>query len=275
MHTADSLRNDIRRHYDQGRENARLREGRGRLELWRTQDILRRWLPAPPAVVLDVGGGSGVHAEWLVADGYDVELVDPVPIHLEQARRIPGVRAVEGDARSLDAADSSVDAVLLLGPLYHLPERDDRLRALAEAARVVRPGGLVATAAISRFASMHDSVRQRWLDEPDWVAGVESTIEDGVHHGLKYAERDRFTTAYFHHADELAAELRAAGLTGAMVVAVEGPAAFLDSAVDLLDDPESREVLLRWIRLIEAEPSLLGASSHLMGLATRAGTREL
>ena len=265
----DDLRTDIRFHYDRGREDDRLRVGRGRLELWRTQDILRRWLPAPPAHVLDVGGGSGVHAEWLAADGYDVELIDPVPLHVEQARRIPGVHAREGDARSLDAIDGSADAVLLLGPLYHLPEATDRRLALSEAARVVRPGGLVAVATISRYASLHDSIRQGWLDEPDWVAGVERTVSDGVHHGRAYGDRERFTTAYFHHPDDVARELDEVGLDVAAVLSVEGPAAFIAGVEAVLDDPASHDVLMRWLRKLEAEPSLLGASSHLLGLATR------
>lgn len=258
---------DVRSYYDRGKEDERLRVGHGRLELWRTQDILRRRLPPPPARVLDVGGASGVHAEWLVADGYDVALIDPVPLHVEQAGRIPGVRATLGDARSLDVADSSADAVLLLGPLYHLPDRTDRLRALAEARRVVRPGGLVAVAAISRFASMHDSIRLGWLNEQDWVTGVEGTVTDGMHYGLRYGERNRFTTAYFHHPDEVADELRDAGLSLDSVVAVEGAGSFMANIDELLDDPASRDVLLRWIRLTEAEPSMLGASGHLLGLA--------
>jgi SAM-dependent methyltransferase len=265
----DELRADIRDHYDRGQEDGRLREGRGRLELWRTRDILRRWLPAPPAHVLDVGGASGVHAEWLAADGYDVELIDPVPLHVEQAGRIAGLRVREGDARSLDVADESADAVLLLGPLYHLPDRADRGLALAEAARVVRPGGLVAAAVISRFASLHDSIQRGWLAEPDWVAGVEQTIVDGLHHGLAYGDRDRFTTAYFHHPDEVALELADAGLEVAAVVSVEGPAAFMAEVDALLDTPADREVLMRWLRLLEAETSLLGASGHLLGLARR------
>ncbi len=268
MRTDESLRRDIQHYYDRGEEDARLRTGRGRLELWRTQDVLRRWLPTPPVRVLDVGGGSGVHAEWLAADGYEVEVVDPIPLHVEQANRITGVRARLGDARALDAADTSADAVLLLGPLYHLPDRADRLRALTEAGRVVRPGGLVAVATISRFASMHDSIRQNWLAEPDWVAGIESTLVDGMHHGLRYGERNRFTTAYFHDPAEVAGELSGAGLTVSAVVAVEGVAAFIGDLDRVLDDPESRDVLMRWIRTTETEPSLLGASAHLIGLAT-------
>ncbi len=269
MRSHDQLRADIRAHYDRGEEDARLREGRGRLELWRTQDILRRWLPAPPAHVLDVGGASGVHAEWLAADGYHVELIDPVPLHVEQAGRIPGVHAREGDARSLDVADESVDAVLLLGPLYHLPDRADRSFALTEAVRVVRPGGLIAVATISRYASLHESIRYGWLGEPDWVAGVEQTIIDGRHHGLAFGDRDRFTTAYFHHPDEVARELADANLEVKAVVSVEGPAAFMAGVDALLDSPADRDVLMRWLRLLETDPSLLGASSHLLGLARR------
>ncbi|MEU0570324.1 hypothetical protein ABZ297_33740 [Nonomuraea sp. NPDC005983] len=58
---------DVLGYYQRGGELTRLREGRGRLEFWRTQDVLRRVLPSAPARVLDVGGGTGVHAEWLAA----------------------------------------------------------------------------------------------------------------------------------------------------------------------------------------------------------------
>src|SRR6185503_9428583 len=109
-------------YYEQDREHGRLREGRGRLEFWRTQDVLRRTLPPPPARVLDVGGGTGVHAEWLAADGYDVELIDPIPLHVRRASELAGVSARVGDARDLPVPDAGADAVLLLGPLYHLAD---------------------------------------------------------------------------------------------------------------------------------------------------------
>jgi SAM-dependent methyltransferase len=142
---------DIRRFYQAGLEAGRLLEGSGVIELARTQDILERHLPPPPARVLDVGGGTGVYARWLAGRGYDVHLVDPSPRHVEEAQAHEGpslARVAIGDARRLDDADGSADAVLLLGPLYHLVEKDDRLRALAEARRVVRPGGVVVAAAI-------------------------------------------------------------------------------------------------------------------------------
>ena len=88
---------------------------------------------------------------------------------MRRARRaggeIDGVSATVGDARSLDAADDSFDVVLLLGPLYHLVEASDRAAALREAARVARPGALVAAAAIGRYAGLLDLGAHAGLDE--------------------------------------------------------------------------------------------------------------
>ena len=117
----------IRDHYLSGNERDRLAAGAGRLEFLRTQDLLTRLLPPPPAVVLDVGGAAGAHAVPLAAQGHEVHLIDPVPLHIEQARAVPGLASVTlGDARALRWPDATVDAVLLLGPLYHLTERADR-----------------------------------------------------------------------------------------------------------------------------------------------------
>ena len=112
--------------------------------------LLERFLPAPPARVLDIGGASGVYASWLSGRGYQVHLIDPVPLHREQAMADGRFSVASGDARHLAEDDGSYDAVLLLGPLYHLTDRTDRVGALAEARRVTRPGGIVAAAVISR-----------------------------------------------------------------------------------------------------------------------------
>ena len=127
----------------------------------RTRELLQRYLPPAPAVVLDVGGATGVYSFWLANVGYRVHLVDIVPRHIEQALQEslqPGVAQLAsikvGDARQLDFADGFADAVMMHGPLYHLPDRADRLRALAEARRVLRPGGLLCAFAITRYAGL-------------------------------------------------------------------------------------------------------------------------
>jgi SAM-dependent methyltransferase len=260
---------EIVAHYDLGLEDARLRRGAGRLEALRTCSILERVLPGPPAHVLDVGGGPGFYARWLLQRGHSVRLVDPVALHVAAARSgTPPVDAVEGDARDLADDDASADAVLLLGPLYHLVDRDGRGAAWREAARVVRPGGVVVAAGISRFASALDGVRQGKLRDPEFGRIVGGDLLTGVHRNPG-ARPDWFTTAYFHHPDELADEAEDAGLEVEVVVGVEGPFWMLPDLDARLDDETARHEMLAALLLLEAERSLAGASAHLLLVGRR------
>ncbi|BCJ34558.1 hypothetical protein Athai_20610 [Actinocatenispora thailandica] len=260
---------DITEYYRRGGERTRLDAGAGLLEGLRTRDILARHLPAPPATILDVGGATGAYAGWLAAAGHRVHLVDPVPEHVAVAAALPGVTAAVGDARTLPQPDASVDAVLLLGPLYHLLERADRRRAWGEALRVVRPGGPVLAATISRFASLLDGVVRGYHGDPRFRAMVDRTLATGVHRNTGPG-RTWFTDAYFHRPDEPAAEAREAGLAVDRVLAVEGAVWPLGDRLDeLLADPDGAWLVLDQLRKVEAEPSLLGASSHLVTVAHR------
>src|SRR3712207_6231386 len=112
-------------HYATGIESGRLARGPGMLELARTQELLGRHLPLAPARVADIGAGPGVYSLWLAGAGYDVVARDLAPRHVDELRSAAAVAGVHvdvavGDARALDLPDDSCDAVLLLGPLYHL-----------------------------------------------------------------------------------------------------------------------------------------------------------
>jgi SAM-dependent methyltransferase len=264
---------EIREHYETEIVEAdRLTRGPGRLELVRTQEIVRRHLPPAPLTILDVGGGSGVHAEWLAGDGHTVHVVDPMPNHVEAAQRLAArgllVTAEVGDARALAADDESVDAVLLLGPLYHLTARTDRVRALAEAGRVVRPGGVVFGAAISRFASLLDGLSREFLADPRFRPIVERDLREGQHRNPERVPH-WFTTAYFHHPSELSDEAADAGLSCVEVVGVEGVAGWFRTAIEEWDDAASRDAVLFAARATESDPAVLGASAHLLLVAQR------
>ncbi len=262
------LRPEILEFYRRGGERDRLTAGPGRLEFLRTWDVLTRNLPPAPAVVLDVGGATGVYAGPLAEAGYQVRVVDPVPEHVAQAAALPGVDAVVGDARALPAEDDSADATLLLGPLYHLADRADRITAWREAGRVTRPGGVVIGASISRSASLFDGFAKDFFSEPRFRPMVERALADGVHANLD-GERTWFTSAYFHHPAELPGELADAGLTLRRLVAVESALAYLGERLDAtLASPELTTALLELLREVEEEPSLLGAGSHILSVAT-------
>ena len=197
-----------------------------------------------------------------------MHLVDPVPLHVEQARAAGLASAEVGDARALALPDESVDAVLLLGPLYHLPERVDRVQALREARRVCRSGSVVVVAAISRFASTLDGMREGYLEDPAFAVVAATDRRDGRHRNPT-GDPAYFTTAYFHLPEELADECAAAGLAHEATLAVEGPAWLLPDLDVRLADERRRAVLLDALAGIEDEPSLLGASAHLLAVARR------
>jgi SAM-dependent methyltransferase len=264
------MNNEILAYYNQGTEAERLAHGAGRLELARTQELLRRYLPPVPAVVYDVGGGSGAYACWLAALGYEVHLLDLMPLHVEQAQQAsarqpkhPLASAEVGDARRLPRGDGSVDAVLLLGPLYHLTERAERVAALREAGRVARPGGAVLAAAISRFASTLDGLFTGAIDDPDFAAIAQRDLADGQHRNA--TDRPHyFTTAYLHHPSELKGEVEAAGLHHDATLGIEGPGWLVRDFDAAWEDTARRERLLAAVRALEAEPAIIGASAHLL-----------
>jgi len=262
------LPDEIRDHYQHDIvESQRLTRGPGRLEFVRTQEIIRRHLPPRPLRILDIGGAAGVHAAWLADDGHDVHVIDPMANHVTDAQRLASpqrhVTAEIGDARALPVASDSADAVLLLGPLYHLTEPDDRLQALKEARRVLRPGGLAFVAAISRFASLIDGLSREFLFDPDFRRLVEQDLRDGQHRNPQRRPH-WFTTAYFHHPDELRQEATTVEFTVVELLGVEGPAGWLRHLFDRWDDPTARDAILFAARAAESEPSVLGASGHLL-----------
>jgi ubiquinone/menaquinone biosynthesis C-methylase UbiE len=260
---------EIIQHYEEDYDEAErlFSGGWGQVELLRTKELIRRFAPSPPAKIVDVGGGPGVYAAWLTDIGYEVHLIDPITKHVEQA----GDRAEDiavarvGDARSLDYPQDTFDMALLLGPLYHLIERADRLQALREARRVTKTGKPVVVAAINRFASAIDNLHSGTIDDPEFRKIAERDITDGIH--LNTTEDPRyFTTAFFHRADELERELTDAGLTGVEVFAVEGIAWAASDLDERTAAPEKRKHLLDLIRRLEREETLLGATGHLLAV---------
>ncbi|MCZ3388324.1 MAG: methyltransferase domain-containing protein [Actinomycetia bacterium] len=260
---------EIVEHYDATEEDARIRHGFAQLELLRTQEIIRRFLPPRPLTILDVGGATGVHAAWLADDGHHVQIFDVVERHVEAAAKLtassPTVTAEWGDGRHLPCPDDSADAALLLGPLYHLIEREDRLLALREAARVVRPGGRVFAATISRFASLFDGLDQGFLFDDEGARMIDEDLATGQHRNPTGDPR-WFTTAYFHRPGEVRQECMDAGLEVLTVVGVEGLAGWLGHLAERWEVPSDREAIMRAAAITEGEESLLGLSAHVVAV---------
>jgi SAM-dependent methyltransferase len=239
-------------------ERLTVRSAQGRLEFERVQELIAARIPAGSRI-LDIGGATGVHAAPLAALGHEVVLIDPVPEQVREAGRHGTFEAVVGDARDLQFGDDTFDVALLFGPLYHLATREDRLLALAEARRVVCPGGWVFAAAIPRFARLAVLTLAEGVTHPypaDWIALLE--------HG-RPPDWGRFPGAHFHTAEELEEELGLAGLVNVSVCAVEGPDGLAFEQLREVDD-DLHEAALRMVRSVGHLPGAREMTNHLMGI---------
>jgi ubiquinone/menaquinone biosynthesis C-methylase UbiE len=247
---------------------------RGELEFERTKDVIRESFPPAPATVLDVGGGPGAYAFWLAEEGYSVHLIDAVPKHIDQAREqanqhpdAPLTTLAVGDARHLEHEDGSADAILLLGPLYHLVDIADRHQSLTEAFRVLRDGGVAILGAISRHTSLMGGLMEGGIHTPVFADIVRQDLKDGQHRnppGHHY-----FTDAIFHLPEELEEEAQSAGFIVEDTLAIEGPASWIPNIKERWAEEQKRRDLLEFARQTARDSAIIGASVHFAVVARK------
>jgi ubiquinone/menaquinone biosynthesis C-methylase UbiE len=260
-------------YYEKGRESARL-TSMCQLEEARTRQIILTRLESRRLSVVDIGGGPGAYSVWLAELGHDVDLVDPIALHVEQAKaattntgvRLNGIHLA--DAERLPFADESFDLCLMLGPLYHLTTRSNRLKALREAYRVLRPGARLFAAAISRYAATVDGFFKDLIQKPDFVSIMKQALRDGQHRNPERQD-GLFTTSYFHTADDLREELKDSGFTSIELLPIEGPWACIPEFDRKWQDERFRSLLLDAIERMETDNSVVGFGGHIMGIASR------
>lgn len=265
--------------YNSASEREWQRMDRHRTEFAVTWRVLAEHLPPPPARILDCGGGPGRYAIELARQGYEVTLFDLSPGNLELAQTkadeagVSVAAIVQGTATDLSRfGDGSFDVVLLMGPLYHLLEEQERLSAVAEAKRVVRPGGLVFATLITRYAA------HRWAaaNEPTWIVDdpeAAQTLLDTGRLPLRLLRPGGFI-GYFAHPDEVVPLFRRVGLEVREMLGVDALVSQIEEGVNQL----SGAAWERWVDLsthVASDPSLFGAAEHLVVLARRPMWREV
>ncbi len=277
------MRSAVEKLYDSNPQREWERAERHRTEFATTLRALLQHLPPAPCRVLDCGGGPGRYAIELARLGYEVTLFDLSAGNLALAREKAAAMQPEEAGVALAAfdqgtaldlsryGDGSFDAVLLMGPLYHLLGEDERLRALSEARRVVRPGGPLFAAFITRFA-VHRDAAAHYYTEPLALPGLYETIEQTGE--LPPREGGSFV-AYFAHPDEIEPLMRRAGLEVDEVLGVEGFVSIIeDRGVNALTGPA-------WDWWLEAnwrgahEAALRGAVEHLLVVARNPAWRSV
>jgi SAM-dependent methyltransferase len=229
-------------------------------------EITKRWLARllpSSSIVADIGTGSGLYAEFLLGRGSQVHLVDISRGLLQfAAQRLAGPNLLGATCASavevLELSTASFDAVLLLGPLYHLLRIEDRRRALAEAARILKPNGLIFAAAINRSAFL----RERWRRSPERAATDTEFFKSFWEHGNLDPNQDQIGYAHL----TLASEHRLLCLAQFDEEAFVGVESFAGSLQSTWHEasPEARAVWLDVIEQTAASPEGLGQSEHFL-----------
>ncbi|WP_069649942.1 class I SAM-dependent methyltransferase [Caloranaerobacter ferrireducens] len=271
---------EILEYYNKGIEADRLQCGIGKIEFERTKDIISRYLSKEKLVIYDIGGGAGTYSRWLAKLGHEVHLFDLSPKLVEIAKEKSknenenNIYKIEvADARRINRPDESADIVLLMGPLYHLTERKERLLALKEAKRVLKEEGIVIIAAITRFGSTLYGLsvygqKNNLIEEDEFMEMIERELTDGQH--IRPEKYPGFIArAYFHLPDELANEIKEVGLEHEKNIAVEGPIWIVPAFEEKWSLEDSRKRMLKIARMVEEEKSIMGMSPHFIAIARK------
>lgn len=256
--------------YNSGAEIGRLERGLGVIEFYRSKEIISSYLTDAGKTICDVGGGIGRYSEWLAEQGHNVTLIELAPVAVEYANKemkTPYVAKV-GDARALEMPSDSCDVVLLMGPLYHLMNLSDRMTAISEAYRILKPGGLLFAAGISKFSSATWALSVYgngvdFIDDDIYMDMLKREMSTGEH--IRPATYPRIIAdAYFHTPEGLCSELADGGFSILGKHAVEGCIWFTPELNNKWEDPDRRERLLEILHASETDDSMMGISPHFL-----------
>jgi len=252
----------------------------GAVEFALTKQLLTRYLPSSGRV-LDLGGGPGRYSIWLAERGYQVVLADLSPDLLTIGHTQIATAGVSQQVEAVVEADAcdlsrwpaaSFDAVLCLGPFYHLPDPAQRVQAAQELARVLRPGGIAAVAFMPRYALLRRTLalpdERQHLTDPDWR---EHLLQHGV---FENDVPGRFTHGYGAQPAEIEPFFAHYGLQMLALAASEGIAGGIQAAIApaIAADSSFKDIALDILVQTATDPSILGMASHLLYLGQRVAT---
>jgi len=271
--------------YNAGIEMNRLRTGIGLIEFERTKEILLEKLPKPPAVIYDIGGAYGEYSWWLSSLGYEVHLFDlsetNITMSKDLADEYPDVTlhsAMICDARSIPRPEKSADAILLMGPLYSITEYEERILAIKESHRLLKDDGLLFSAAltpysvlVSRLAVYHedDTKKRKELDDPAVISMINRALVDGCYINPERKIANGIGSSHLHTAKELRSELLSGGFETLSVHGVMGGAWLAPNLDELLENKETREVLMNTVRMLDTHEEIIGLSGHMLAVSRK------
>ena len=247
---------NIERHYNKHHEDRRLERRHGIVEFQTTMYHLRRFL-SPGARLLDIGAGTGRYASALMAEGYNVKAVELVRHNIEVfLKREPDADVVQGDARDMPFIETaSADITLLLGPLYHLIGDEEKLKALREAKRVTKHGGLIFVA----YLMNEYSILSYCFDEERINGLMEKGVVDADFH-IRAEDDELYDYVRIDDINRLNA---AAGLQRVTIFSPDGAADYMRTRLNRMSE-ETFARFVEYQKIVSERADLIGAGSHVV-----------
>ena len=250
----------IQKTYELFDENSRLsRSKAARVEFLTTVRYIEKYVK-PGDRILDVGAGAGEYSLYFARKGYEVSALELSPANIEAFRKKitpeDNIDLAQGNAVDLSRyADESFDAVLVLGPLYHLHGEEDRQKCIREAKRVLKPDGKLFFA----FISNDFVILTEFSYRPDYFAVGDYDKETFALHDFPFV---------FHTVDECRAMLEQGGVTILHAVAADGVSELMEEKISAMDE-ESSAQYLRYHYYICEKPEFLGMTNHLLFVGSK------
>ena len=262
--------------YENYKEEDRLKSNNARrIEFITSMRAIKESIPKD-SKVLDCAAGTGIYAFELARDGHDVTALDLTPRHVEVMRK--ELKSCEltmsvdvNDATDLSRFESeSFDVVLCMGPMYHLIDEKMRDKCLKECTRVLRTGGKLVVAYISRYAVFpYISIRDKKNIK---IELANKLIETGV---IRSDDPDCFwTDCFFSTPDEVESDLLKNNLVIEDHLAADGISPILSENVDNMTEDEFK-IWCDYHYFICREKSILGMSNHGLLIAKKVSIKGI
>lgn len=247
---------NIEKHYNKHPEDLRLQRRHGKVEFETTMYHLHRFL-SPQSTLLDIGAGTGRYTSVLMAEGYRVKAVELVRRNIEVfLKREPAADVVQGDARHMPfIPDASADVTLLLGPLYHLIGDEEKLKALLEAKRVTKSGGLIFVA----YLMNEYSILSYCFDE-ERIGGL---LERGVVDRNFHIQAQPDELYDYVRLEDINRLNKMAGLERVTIFSPDGAADYMRTRLNRMSN-ETFAQFIEYQKVISERQDLIGAGSHVV-----------